>query len=140
MLSNAQQILYKTTNMPIEAIKQLSDNEAWTIIYSKRRRVKKQKAIEICFTGFRNTEKSVLVDIARTHNFKVVSGVTLNLTYLCCGESPGPLKIQLAEEKNCKFLNQTDFLELVESGLDNSVNFFTELSINPIIPSVYIAR
>jgi NAD-dependent DNA ligase len=109
-------ILMSKSDMSKEQIEVLSDSDAWKIIYSMRSRKAQDNRLQVCFTGFSTSRKNELSAIAESHNFKVVSSVTKNLDFLCGGENAGPKKIEKAELQGVQFLNETQFLNLAETG------------------------
>jgi len=109
-------ILLSRSDMTKEQISSLSDAEAWKIIYSIRTAKAKDTRLQVCFTGFGASKKQKLIDLANKNNFKVVSSVTKNLDYLCGGENAGPKKIEKAEAQGVQFLNENQFVHLIETG------------------------
>lgn len=53
---------------------------------------------EVCFTGFRKTEKLDMIKVAEKANFLVRSTVTKNLGLLVCGQNCGPSKLRKAHK------------------------------------------
>ena len=109
-------ILQSKTDMSKEEIAVLSDGEAWKLIYSIRTTKAKDNRLQICFTGFGTSRKQELIDLANDYKFKVVSSVTKKLDYLCGGENAGPKKIEKAESQGVQFLNENQFINLVQTG------------------------
>lgn len=109
-------ILLSKTDMHKDEISALSDAEAWRLIYSIRSAKAKDDRLQICFTGFGVSKKKELTDIAKINNFKVVSSVTKTLDYLCGGENAGPKKIEKAETQGVQFLDESQFVHLIETG------------------------
>lgn len=109
-------ILLSKSDMSKEEISTLSDAEAWKLIYSIRTVKAKDTRLQVCFTGFGTSKKQELIDLANSSNFKVVSSVTKNLDFLCGGENAGPKKIDKAEAQGVQFLNEQQFIQLIETG------------------------
>lgn len=108
-------ILLSKTTMKREDIAELSDKEAWDLIYSLPKQTGNSipKQEEICFTGFDPDRKEELFEIAEMVGLKGVKSVTKKLAYLCCGENAGPSKKQKAEQQNSKILTEDDFINSV---------------------------
>jgi len=109
-------ILLSKSDMTKEEISALSDAEAWKLIYSIRTVKAKDTRLQVCFTGFGTSKKQELNDLANSNNFKVVSSVTKKLDFLCGGENAGPKKIEKAEAQGVQFLNEEQFIQLIETG------------------------
>ena len=109
-------ILKSTSDLSEDAIAALSDAEAWQIIYSIRTTKAKDSRIQVCFTGFGTSKKEELANLAHDNRFKVVASVTQKLDYLVGGENAGPKKIEKAESQGVQFLNENQFLRLIETG------------------------
>ena len=56
--------------------------------------------LEICFTGFKKSVKTQMVEMAKTGNLFVRSSVSKNLDILVCGENVGWAKLKKASEMN----------------------------------------
>lgn len=102
--------------MTEEEVSSLSDAEAWKIIYSFRTAKIKDNRLQVCFTGFGVSKKQELVALANNQNFNVVSSVTKKLDFLCGGGNAGPKKIEKAESQGVQFLNEEQFICLIETG------------------------
>jgi NAD-dependent DNA ligase len=109
-------ILLSKSDISKEDISALSDAEAWKLIYSIRTVKATDTRLQVCFTGFGASKKQELIDIANSNNFKVVLSVTNKLDFLCGGENAGPKKIEKAEAQGVQFLNELQFLQLIETG------------------------
>jgi len=109
-------ILLSKSDMTKDEISLLSDSEAWQIIYSIRSTKAKDTRLQICFTGFGVSKKQELTNLANNNNFRVVSSVTKKLDFLCGGENAGPKKVEKAESQGVQFLNEAQFIQLVETG------------------------
>lgn len=109
-------ILLSKSDMSKEEVSALSDAEAWKLIYSIRTVKAKETRLQVCFTGFGTSKKQELINSANANNFKVVSSVTKKLDFLCGGENAGPKKIEKAEAQGVQFLNEDQFIRLIETG------------------------
>jgi len=107
-------ILLSKTDLSINEVSNLSDDDAWKLIYSFRRKV--DTSLQVCFTGFGVSKKKELIHIAAINNMKVVSSVTKKLDFLCGGDNAGPTKIEKAELQGVQFLTESQFLNLIETG------------------------
>lgn len=56
------------------------------------------KDFEVCFTGFKKSEKGLLTEIAFKNNCFVRKSVSKKLGLLVCGDNVGPIKLQTARE------------------------------------------
>lgn len=110
-------ILLAKTDLTREQIDALSDSEAWAMIYKATGgRRKTDKRPQICFTGFGASKTEALQIEAEAHGMKVVTAVTKGLSYLCCGDNPGPSKIEKAKAQGVALLLEEQFHSLVETG------------------------
>ena len=107
-------ILLSKTDLNSDEVSNLSDTDAWKLIYSFRK--KADTSLQICFTGFGVSKKKELVHIAENSNMKVVSSVTKKLDFLCGGDNSGPKKIEKAESQGVQFLTESQFINLIETG------------------------
>ena len=74
--------------------------------YKTDRRWKNEgNKFEVCFTGFKKSEKDELIDLAKANNMFLRTTVTKKLGLLVCGYNAGPAKIKMANEDgiNCVF-------------------------------------
>lgn len=109
-------ILLSKTEMSKDEVSNLSDLEAWAIIYKNRTVKAKDTRLQVCFTGFNTSKKQELIDLTNNDIFKVVSSVTKKLDFLCAGENAGPKKIEKAEEQGVQFLTENQFTHIMETG------------------------
>jgi NAD-dependent DNA ligase len=109
-------ILLSKSDMGKEEISALSASEAWKLIYSFRTVKAKDTRLQVCFTGFGDSKKQELIDLANANNFKVVSSVTKALDFLCGGESAGPKKVEKAESQGVQFVSEGQFIQIIETG------------------------
>lgn len=114
--SKPTMILKSKSDMTSEEIEVLTDAEAWKLIYSIRTVKAKDSRLQVCFTGFGTSKKEELSNLAHDNRFKVVASVTKKLDYLVGGENAGPKKIEKAESQGVQFLNEQQFVHLVETG------------------------
>ena len=92
----------------------------YTIIskYKTDRRWKNEgDKFEVCFTGFKKSEKGELIDLAKANNMFIRTTVTKKLGLLVCGYNAGPAKIKMANEDgvNCVF-GADGFNQFIETG------------------------
>ena len=71
---------------------------------------------EVCFTGFASKEKAELIAFAEAHDFFVRTDVSERLSFLVCGPTAGPSKLQKARSKGVLLLNRETFKHLAETG------------------------
>ena len=109
-------ILLSKTDLTQKEVEQLSDSDAWALIYSLRAKKVKDDRLQVCFTGFGVSEKESLIELASQHNFNVVKSVTKKLDFLVGGISAGPKKIEKAELQGVQFLTADQFSPLVTTG------------------------
>lgn len=112
----ATMILKSKSDLGSEEIDALSDGKAWRLIYSIRTDKAKDSRLQVCFTGFGARKKEQLTKLAHDKRFKVVSSVTKRLDYLVGGENAGLKKIEKAQSQGVRFLNEQQFINLVEIG------------------------
>jgi NAD-dependent DNA ligase len=87
---------------------------------------KPRKSLEICFTGFPESEKAGLYESAEAYGLTVRKDVTKYLDILCCGDSPGPVKVRKATEKGCMILSLEELITMLETGEVPDVGWFEE--------------
>ena len=107
-------ILKSKTDLTEENIKNMTEKEGWTVVYSLKK--KKEPRTEICFTGYNPTEKEKLIQIATVKGFHISKSITVNLNFLCCGSNAGETKIKTALEQNVILLSTEEFLNLIDTG------------------------
>lgn len=71
---------------------------------------------EVCFTGFAAKDKAELIAYAEAHGFFVRTDVSEGLSFLVCGTTAGPSKLQKAKAKGILLLNSATFKHLAETG------------------------
>jgi hypothetical protein len=112
----ATMILQSKTDMAKEKIAELTDVEAWNLIYSIRSTKAKDNRLQVCFTGFGASKKIELTNLAYDKKINVVSSVTKKLDFLCGGETAGPMKLEKAIEQGVQVLSENEFMNLIETG------------------------
>lgn len=112
-------ILRSKTNLPEDQIAQMSDAEAWKLIYTmdppKNQRPRKNRT-EICFTGFSPSDKDRLEQLAVANGIEVVKSVTKTLTFLVTGANAGPSKTQKAQDQKAIILTEDQFMRFLDDG------------------------
>ena len=82
-----------------------------------RRWKNEDKKFEVCFTGFKKSEKDELIDLAKGNNMFLRTTVTKNLGLLVCGPNAGPAKIKMANEDGIACVFGADgFDQFIEKG------------------------
>jgi len=76
----------------------------------------RQNSIDICFTGFKSNDKERLKGLAENAGIVVRNSVTKSLNFLCGGYNAGPSKIEKARSQGAVFLNEEQFVKLLETG------------------------
>ncbi|EFR7922777.1 hypothetical protein H1Z67_000112 [Salmonella enterica] len=76
-----------------------------------------KNTFEVCFTGFKKTDKDRLKDSAISAGMIVRSDVTANLHILCCGYNAGTKKMEIATLKGTMVLTENEFLDFLNSGV-----------------------
>lgn len=112
----ATMILQSKTDLTKEQIADLTDTEAWDLIYSIRNTKAKDNRLQVCFTGFGASKKVELTNLAQDKKFNVVASVTKKLDFLCGGENAGPRKLEKAIEQGVQILSENEFINLIETG------------------------
>ena len=98
-----------------QQIETFAEDEAWRIVYSTAT-PKKERKIEVCFTGFADIEKNELMQLASDSGLHVTTGITKALAFLCIGENAGPSKLAKAKEQNVIILSREQFHHLLNTG------------------------
>ena len=96
----------------LEELEPISDQEYWSWIYAHRR-PKKQSVPEIYLTGFTPVEKEKLCGLAEALGFRVRTWVNQNLTILCVGDDPGPVKLEQAKAQNVTIMPVDEFVNRI---------------------------
>lgn len=87
-----------------------------TTLYSPQKTRCTTGAFEVCFTGFKKSDKERLMNKALEANMIVRTDVTVNLHFLCFGYNAGPKKMELARMKGTTVLDEQQFISLIETG------------------------
>lgn len=98
-----------------EEIASMKDAEGWAWIYADSPARTKDTREQICFTGFEPWDKERLKELAERMDFRVVTGVTKKLKYLCWGEAPGPVKLAKAKDQGVEMISAAEFLSMAET-------------------------
>jgi NAD-dependent DNA ligase len=108
-------ILQSKSPFTPDQISKMSDGEGWAWVYSHKEPAKK-KLPEVCFTGFLDSEKAPLYQMAKEHGYHVVTAVTRHLAILCTGANPGPMKLQKAGKQSVPVLDLEQFKQFLVTG------------------------
>ena len=108
----------KSKGISSEAIAQLTEGEAWSLLYEldhKERSAKRMlpKRPEVCFTGFVPSERDELCALANNAGYSVKDSVTKNLKILVTGSNPGPSKLQKATIQGVKIVSEAEFRGMI---------------------------
>jgi NAD-dependent DNA ligase len=98
-----------------EQISAMTEAEGWKWVYANKA-PDKEKHFEVCFTGFSETEKASLSQLAIDAGFMVVTAVTRNLSVLCTGPNPGPAKLEKASKQGVPLMTLEQFKHFLETG------------------------
>ncbi len=98
-----------------ELIAAMSETEGWDWVYSNAA-PRKEKLMQVCFTGFSALEKEELIALAKEHRLTVATSVTKDLAFLCTGANAGPAKIAKSKEQGVTLLTRRQFEYLLETG------------------------
>ena len=116
----ATMILKKKSSLTAEQISELSEREAWKLIYSMSgsgsHKPKSPKMHTACFTGFNDTEKEGLLKLAISKGISPRTSVSQSLTFLVCGDNAGPSKRQMADAFGVTILSHHEFMLMLETG------------------------
>jgi NAD-dependent DNA ligase len=77
---------------------------------------RKDRLIQVCFTGFSAADKEVLIALASESQLEVVTSVTKSLAFLCAGDNAGPAKISKARLQGVAVLTREQFEHLLSTG------------------------
>ena len=111
-------ILRSRSDFSEDQIAAMSDSDGWKWIYEQDQRKSRARleTIEICFTGFQDSEKAKLEAQAIARGLKIRTKVTQNLSYLCTGPNAGPSKIEQARGLGVSFMSAEQFHAMCETG------------------------
>ncbi|EMX2842123.1 TPA: hypothetical protein ACWXL4_003061 [Escherichia coli] len=70
----------------------------------------------ICFTGFKQSDRARLTEIAINNNFDVKMDVSKSLFILCVGDNKGWRKVQKANDYGALILSEGQFLSFIDTG------------------------
>ncbi|KAB7769374.1 BRCT domain-containing protein [Xanthomonas maliensis] len=93
----------------------MTDQQAWDHVYATAP-PKREKGLEICFTGFTDAEKSELAEMAKSNGLTVVTKVTKDCWILCAGAAAGAKKIEEATQRNVRILERHQFEKFLSTG------------------------
>jgi NAD-dependent DNA ligase len=96
-------------------IEAMSETEGWDWVYSNAA-PRKEKLMQVCFTGFSASEKVELVAFANEHRLAVAASVTKELAFLCTGANSGPAKLAKAKKQGVTLLSRAQFEHLLATG------------------------
>lgn len=92
----------------------------------------RSKSPTICFTGFKKDRKAELKTIAVAANMEAKDDVRNSLTFLCCGDNAGPVKIEKSRKNGVTILSENQFLHMLDTGeipeLDETFHYTFEAS------------
>jgi NAD-dependent DNA ligase len=108
-------ILLSKSPFSQEQIAAMTDAEGWKWVYTNKAPVKK-KNLEVCFTGFSDSEKGVLCQLATDSGLMVVTTVTRHLFCLCAGANPGPVKLAKAAKQGVPVWSLDQFNLFLKTG------------------------
>jgi NAD-dependent DNA ligase len=93
----------------------MSEASAWDYVYATSQ-PKRTKALEVCFTGFTDAEKTELVALAKKAGMSVVTTVTVNLFMLCAGAAPGATKVKQATVQGARIVSRAQLEDFIQTG------------------------
>ncbi|NOH82820.1 hypothetical protein F0249_03280 [Vibrio sp. 03-59-1] len=74
------------------------------------------ETLDICFTGFKKSDKEELIALAKIHDMQVRGEVTKHLDILCYGYNAGPKKLEKAMSQGVMILNKLQLEAMIETG------------------------
>jgi NAD-dependent DNA ligase len=108
-------ILLSKSSFSSQQISLMTEAEGWRWIYANKA-PEKENAFEVCFTGFSDSEKGMVSQLAVDAGFMVVGSVTKNLSLLCVGSNPGPAKLEKARKHGVTVVTLEQFKQFLETG------------------------
>ena len=93
----------------------MSETAAWDHVYATAP-PKREKGLEVCFTGFTNAEKAELVVLTKKADMSVVTKVTVGLFMLCAGATPGTAKIKQAAAQGARIVSREQLEDFIHTG------------------------
>jgi|SRR5580700_224598 len=109
------QILLSKSPFSQDQISGMTDAEGWKWVYANKA-PNKEKHFEVCFTGFSESDKGSLSQLAIDAGFMVVGSVTRNLSFLCVGPNPGLAKLEKAKKQQTTTGTSEQFKQFLETG------------------------
>lgn len=101
--------------VPDAEIAAMSETQAWDYVYATEP-PKREKGLEVCFTGFADGDKAELVAMAKQANMAVVTKVTVSLSMLCAGPAPGAAKIKQATAQGARIVSREQLEDFIHTG------------------------
>lgn len=98
-----------------DQISAMSEVDGWNWVYANAVR-RKDRLIQVCFTGFSAAEKETLISLADESQLEVVTSVTKSLAFLCAGDNAGPTKLSKASSQGVTVLTREQFEHLLSTG------------------------
>jgi NAD-dependent DNA ligase len=98
-----------------DQIAAMSESDGWNWVYTNAA-PRKDKLIQVCFTGFSASDKASLTVSAVESQLAVVTSVTKDLAFLCAGENAGPAKLSKAKSQGVTVLTRQQFEHLLATG------------------------
>lgn len=95
--------------------RKLSDEQAWDHVYATAP-PKREKGLEVCFTGFTDAEKGELSDMARRFGMTVVTKVTVGCFMLCTGTTAGAKKVSEATDRGVRIVTRDQLEEFLHTA------------------------
>ncbi|OCG39340.1 hypothetical protein A9G28_09775 [Gilliamella sp. Fer1-1] len=83
---------------------------------SRKKSKAKKETFDVHFTGFKQSDKKRLIELAEEKDLTVRKSVTQNLQILCIGYNASQNKIEKAQEMGISIMNESDFLNFLETG------------------------
>jgi NAD-dependent DNA ligase len=106
-------ILKARTDLPPERLAEMSEAEAWRLVYSLPGPEKSPTRVSVCFTGFSTSDKKALWALADAANHHVTPSVTKSLGVLVCGANAGPKKLEKAAQQGVALMTESEYREFV---------------------------
>ncbi|WP_369929899.1 BRCT domain-containing protein [Xanthomonas sp. NCPPB 2632] len=91
------------------------ESQAWDHVYATKP-PKREKGLEICFTGFTDSEKSELADLAKRGGLTVVTKVTKACFILCAGATAGAKKMKEATDQGVRIITRAELENFLLTG------------------------
>lgn len=109
-------ILLEKSNFSESEIDAMSDVQCWEWVYDNS--VGPDTRKQICFTGFRPTDKGRLKNKANAGDLKVIKSVTKKLNYLCIGPNARPKEIEKARGHKIKIVTEYELNSLITNTVE----------------------